>query len=463
MSRRRSTLFYGLLVVLASIMIGMVIASRLDLAPASAAQSLTTPQANNTPLSGPVDATTFRTIAKAVSPAVVNIRTESRQQTQDLRDFFGGDNPFEKFFGAPPPQGRGGGGGGGGDPDEPEARESIVRAAGTGFIIDKSGLILTNNHVVENTTRIKVSLYGEDRDQQYDAKIVGRDPLTDSALIQLTEKVDHELTPVTFGNSEQMQAGDWVMAIGNPFGLAHTVSVGVVSGIGRGANDIDGADARGPKYIQTDAAINPGNSGGPLLNVRGEVVGVNTAIISDSGQQGNIGIGFAVPINTIRELLPQLQAGKVTRGRIGVQVTDVGREEFNNLGLKTRDGAMVRLVVRDSAAAKAGVLAGDVLLTFNGKPVKRSDDLVQMVTATKPGSTVPARVYRLRSGEEKTVNIIVEELNYENETGQQSRRQQREEPPKPEISKGFGLQLGPITPDYDKQLGLKGQKGALVY
>jgi serine protease Do len=450
MSTRRSTLFYGLLIVVASIMVGMVIASRLDLSTPSMAQTIAAPPANGAPLSGPVDATTFRAIAKTASPAVVNIRTESRQRADELRNFFGGDNPFERFL----------------QPDADEPEETIVPASGTGFIIDKSGLILTNNHVVEGTSMIKVSLYGEDRDQEYSARVVGRDSLTDSALIALTEKVDHALPVVRFGNSDQMQAGDWVMAIGNPFGLAHTVSVGVVSGIGRGAGDIPGADARGPRFIQTDAAINPGNSGGPLLNLRGEVIGINTAIFSDARQQGNIGIGFAVPINTVRDLLPQLQAGKVTRGRIGVVVKDIRREEFGNLGLKTRDGAIVSEVVPKSSAARAGMLAGDVLLTFNGVPVKRSDDLVQMVTATKPGATVPARIMRLRNGEERTISLTVDELNFDTERGGRpsSREPSREDSSvKPERNKDFGLQLGPVTVEYDRQLRLNGQKGGLVY
>ena len=162
-----------------------------------------------------------------------------------------------------------------------------------------------------------VSLYGEDSEQEYAARVVGRDPLTDSALIELTEKPNHTLPEVKFGDSAQMLPGDWVMAIGNPFGLAHTVSVGIISAVERPFPVSEGRQAQ---VLQTDAAINPGNSGGPLLNMRGEVVGINTAIISDSRQAGNVGIGFAIPINVVRELLPQLRAGKITRGRIGVGI-----------------------------------------------------------------------------------------------------------------------------------------------
>ena len=241
-----------------------------------------------------------------------------------------------------------------------------MQAAGTGFIIDKAGFILTNNHVVEGATKIKVSLYGEDDDQEYDAKVVGRDPLTDSALIELTEKPDHTLPEVKFGDSSQMQPGDWVMAIGNPFGLAHTVSVGVISALER---PFPVAEGRSAQVLQTDAAINPGNSGGPLLNLRGEVIGINTAIYTDAPQQGNIGIGFAIPINTVRELLPQLRTGKITRGRIGVSVGSIPRDAVDEFGLKDRKGAVVQSVAPDSAASKAGLEPGDVIVGFNGKPV----------------------------------------------------------------------------------------------
>ena len=452
MSTRRSTLFYGLLIALASIMVGMVLASRLGLAPQSAAQTFSAPAANNTPLSGPVDATTFRNIAKDVSPSVVNIRTESRQRGQDLLELFGGggrdgeppgDNPFEQFFGGPGQK----------NPRQAPPAERTVESAGTGFIIDKSGLILTNNHVVEGTSRIQVSLYGEDEDQLYEARIVGRDPLTDSALIQVTDKIDHLLPEIKFGDSSQIQAGDWVMAIGNPFGFSHTVSVGVVSGIGRDYRVTDNGSRRA-RVIQTDAAINPGNSGGPLLNLRGEVIGINTAIYSDERQQGNIGIGFAMPINVVRELLPQLRTGKITRGRIGIQVDDVDREAVDEMKLKGRDGATVVSTLEAGAAEKAGLQPGDVILTYNGNPARRSQDLVSMVTATKPGATVPMRI--VRSGRESTVNITVDELDLEAENGL-SRRTPREPEPEPqrETTRGFGILMQDNTPRIQRDLKLE--------
>ena len=457
MSNRKSTMFFGLmLIVVASLVAGMVISARLNLTADSAAQTLAAPPMNSAPISGPVTATTFRDIAKAVSPAVVNIRTESTQRTQDLSEFFGGGGGgdgldlFDRFFGQPETPRA---------PQQPQQRprqaprERVLESAGTGFIIDKSGLILTNNHVVEGASKIVVSLYN-DEEQEYEARIVGRDPLTDSALIELTEKPDHALPEIKFGDSTQMQPGDWVVAIGNPFNYAHTVTVGVVSGTGRPFQSVR---QRNTPVIQTDAAINPGNSGGPLLNLRGEVIGINTAIYTD-GRQANIGIGFAVPINTVRELLPQLRSGKVTRGVIGIEVRPVAREEISAFGLKSRDGAVVtRLTDRTGAAAKAGVEPGDVILSFNGKPVKDSDDLPALVTATRPGNTVALRV--VRAGKEQALNLTVGELNLDAEN---QAPQRAEAAPSAETPTGFGLYLDNVTPELARRFRLDDTRGALV-
>ena len=300
MSTRNTTLFYGLLIAVSSLAAGMVLASRFDMAPASAAQSLQLPPMNSTPITGPLDAQTFRNVAKAQQPMVVNIRTESKARNQDLSDFFGGgggggnDDLFRRFFGQPDPDqpdeprggqggqgGQGQGGQGGGQNRRRAPREQTTVAAGTGFIISKDGLILTNNHVIDGATKIEVSLYGEDDDQTYPAKLIGKDSLTDSALIQLTDMPNHPLPEAKFGDSAQMAAGDWVMAIGNPFSQGWTVTVGVVSAVSRPFNN----EGRTNEMIQTDAAINPGNSGGPLLNLRGEVIGINTREISASASR----------------------------------------------------------------------------------------------------------------------------------------------------------------------------------
>ena len=458
MSNRRTTLFYALLIAIASLAVGMVIASRLDLTPQSAAQSVgTAPPYNNTPITGSISATTFRDVAKAVTPAVVNIRTESRQRAQDLSDFFGGggggDDLFDRFFG---------GGGGGQAPQRQRPRDQVVQAAGTGFIIDKSGLILTNNHVVEGANKIEVSLYGEDEDQEYAAKVIGRDPLTDSALIELTEKPNHTLPEVKFGDSAQMQPGDWVMAIGNPFGLAHTVSVGVISATSRPFPTTEG---RSTQVLQTDAAINPGNSGGPLLNVRGEVIGINSAIYTDARQAGNIGIGFAIPINTVRELLPQLRTGKITRGMIGVAIGAIPQNATEALGLKSRQGALVSSVVPGGPSDKAGIEPGDVIVQFNGKPVKDRDALVSMVVATPPNTTVPVRV--VRDKEEKTINVRIGELDLDAEqaalNGGRGGGRGDNGGPQQETSSGFGMSLSNITPDVARRLRLDDNvRGAVV-
>ena len=437
MSSRKITLFYAMLIAVASLAVGMVLASRLDLSPESSAQTIAVPPMNSTPLSGAVDATTFRTIAKNATPFVVNIRTKAKRRAADMSEFFGGEDPFRRFFGLP--QGPGGGGGG-------RPREQVVESAGTGFIISKDGLILTNNHVVENATEILVA-FGENQydQEEYRAKLVGRDQLTDSALIELIEKPERPLVEAKFGDSSQMQTGDWVMAIGNPFGLAHTVTVGVISATKR---PFAVAEQRSQDVLQTDAAINPGNSGGPLLNIRGEVVAINTAILANSRSEGNIGIGFAIPINVVRDLLPQLRAGKVIRGRIGVSVGDITRDAVDEFGLKERRGALVVQVPKDGPAAKAGVQPGDVILEVNGKPIPNRDELIRIITNTKPGTTVPVRL--LRDKKELTVNITVEELDLEAESGSL----QGEGPGGEESGAGFGLTLGNLTQSMSRSLRL---------
>jgi serine protease Do len=463
MSTRKTTFFYALLIAVASLAVGMVLASRLDLAPASSAQTIAVPPMNSAPLSGPVGADTFRNIAKAVTPAVVNIRTEMKAKTNELTEFFGGrggqtpDDLFHRFFGNPGQQDDQNQGG---TQRRRSPREPKTSAAGTGFIISKEGFILTNNHVVEDATKIEVYLYGDD-ETPYSAKVIGRDQLTDSALIELVDRPKGALPEAKFGDSAQIAPGDWVMAIGNPFGYSHTVTVGVVSAIGRAFPVTTG---RTNDMIQTDAAINPGNSGGPLLNVRGEVIGMNTAIITNSQTEGNIGIGFAVPINTVRDLLPQLRNGKITRGRIGVSVVPVPREAFEDMGLKDRKGAVVAQVPSGSPAAKAGIEPGDVIVEYNSRPIASRDELVKMVIATKPGTTVPVKV--LRNKQEKTLNVTVEELDLEAEqqaTGGGRRNPDQDSQPEEHGATGFGLTLENVTPQMARRLRLpSGQSGAVI-
>src|SRR3954463_1662497 len=467
MSTRKTTAFYAVLLVVASLFVGMVIASRFDLTPPSSAQTINVPPMNSAPLTGPLDASTFRNIAKAATPMVVNIRTEMKAKAQDLNDFFGGgggsqpDDLFHRFFGNPgqqdddqPPAPRGRGNNG-----NRKQKEQTTRAAGTGFIISKDGYILTNNHVVEDATKIEVSLYADEADVSYKAKVIGRDPLTDSALIQLIDKPNHPLPEAKFGDSSQVEAGDWVMAIGNPFGYEHTVTVGVISATSRAFRVSNG---RSNDMLQTDAAINPGNSGGPLLNVRGEVIGMNTAIITNARSEGNIGIGFAVPSNTVRDLLPQLHTGKISRGRIGVSVSAVPREGYADFGLKSAAGAIVSTVSPGGAAAKAGIEPGDVIVEFNGHPVTKYDDLVKTVIVTKPGTQVPVKV--LRNKDQKTFTVTVDELDLAAEqNAPQSRNNNGNQAPQEEHGAGFGLTLQDLTPATARRLQVpSGQSGAVI-
>ena len=458
MSTRKTTLFYAVLIAIASLAVGMVIASRLDLTPTSSAQMVTMPAMNSTPLGGPIDATTFRNIAKAQIPTVVNIRTESRQRTQDLTEYFGGqggDDLLRRFFGGQMPDS---------PRQQPPRRRSpqgqLTEGAGTGFVIDKSGYILTNNHVIEGADKITVAFVGAARNEEYPAKVVGHDALTDSALLQLTEMPSTPLQEARFGDSGQMQQGDWVMAIGNPFNLGHTVTVGVISALDR---PFGGTATRQQPMIQTDAAINPGNSGGPLLNVRGEVIGMNTAIYTDAMRSANIGIGFVTPINTIRELLPQLRTGKISRGVIGVTISKdlITKDLAKEFGLPNTNGAVISSVAQGTPAARAGLQRGDVIVEFNGRPVTDSDSLVSMVVATKPGTTVPITIYR--ENQRKTLSITPDELDLEAEAnGGRSPRQNGPDREAPTAT-DFGMQLEPITPEIARQLDLpRGRGGAIV-
>jgi serine protease Do len=442
MSSRKTTLFYSFLIMVASLAVGMVIASRLELTPASSAQTaagaLAAPPMNSAPLSGPVDAGTFRNIAKAVSPAVVNIRSTSRQRAQEMTEFFGGgDDLLERFFG----------GGQGNRQPRPREREQETQAAGTGFVISRDGYILTNNHVVEGASKIEVGFYNEDTDIYYEARVIGRDPLTDSALLQLID-AKKDLVEVKFGDSSQMQPGDWVVAIGNPFSLGHTVSVGVISATR--ASGLPVAAQRRADVLQTDAAINPGNSGGPLLNARGEVIGINTAIFTDARQQGNIGIGFAIPINNVRELIPQLRTGKITRGVIGVSVVAVPPDTLDEFGLKERRGALVGQVTRGQPAQKAGIEPGDIILEFNGKPVRNTDELVNTVVRTKPGTTVPVKI--LRDKQERTLSVTVDELDLENEGNRVRTTRETSTEPEEESAEKFGITITSLTPEQAQRL-----------
>jgi serine protease Do len=403
----------------------------------SGLESVVSPRRSD-PVSGAIDAQTFRRIAEAQTPMVVNIRSEARRSTQALGDFFSGDDPFRRFFGLPEMR-----------PGPP--RDEVIEGAGSGFIIDKSGLIVTNNHVVAGASRIEVGLFarpGQNDRQTYQARIIGRDPLTDSALIRIIEDLPFDLPTATLGDSAQVAPGDWVVAIGNPFNLTHTVTAGVISAKGRPFP----VEGRMQEMLQTDTAINPGNSGGPLLNLRGEVIGVNTAILSAGPNGGNLGIGFAVPINVVSDLLPQLQQGKVTRGRIGVRVTNVPPEAVDELGLSEPGGALVESVEPKGPAARAGVEPGDVIVEYDGKPVRSSDELVQMVVNSRIGTGTSVRV--MRDKRPMTFDVRIEPLEFPDDRPASGASQ--------DAGERFGISLGAVTPQIARQLQLPAGVGVVV-
>ena len=317
----------------------------------------------------------FVSVVDGARPAVVNISTLRGQRAQrpdPFREF------LERYFGERVP-------------------EEPTQSLGSGVIVDPSGLVLTNNHVIEGARMIMVRLADE---REVEAQVVGRDARTDLALLRLRDRGG--FPTATLGDSDALRVGEWVVAIGNPFGLEQTVTAGIVSAKGRviGAGPYD-------DFIQTDAAINPGNSGGPLLNTRGEIIGINSAIFSETG--GSVGIGFAIPINLAKELIPQLKAkGRVSRGWLGVAIAPVTPDLAKRLGRPARDGALVAEVVPNGPAARSGVRAGDVIVAFQGKPIRRADELPRVTARAPVGSVVELKL--LRGGEERAVKVKLGEL-----------------------------------------------------
>jgi serine protease Do len=368
----------------------------------------------------------FSGLVKEARDSVVNISTvKIIRREQMFESPFGRDDPFsdmfERFFGDRIPR---------------ESRRTIL---GSGFIIDKDGFILTNNHVVEQTDEIKVMLANG---KEYDAEIVGRDPKTDLALIRI--ETEEDLKPLPLGDSEELEVGDWVLAIGNPFGLDHTLTVGVVSAKGRTSVGITDYE----DFIQTDAAINPGNSGGPLMNLKGEVIGINSAILSQSG--GYMGIGFAIPINMAKDLLPQLKKGKVIRGWLGVMIQPITPELKESFELEEEKGALVSEVTPRGPAEEAGIEVGDVIVSFDGKEIQEMNDLPMIVASTPVGKIVTVEV--IREGKKKGFEAKIDELEEEIEEGETLGEEKRD----------LGMTVDEITPSTARQLGLSDERGVVV-
>jgi serine protease Do len=382
----------------------------------------------------PADSQLFVQLAEKLKPVTVNIsttKTMKRSQVpfqnpqpffrdDQLREFFG-DDFFERFF-----------------RQLPKGNQKL-KSLGSGFIIDKKGYIITNNHVIEGADEIQVRLSDK---EEYDAEIIGSDPKTDVALIKIDPKDDLPVAPL--GNSDELKVGEWVMAIGNPFGLEQTVTAGVVSAkwrkLGMGPYE---------DFIQTDAAINQGNSGGPLFNTGGEVVGVNTVIYSTTG--GNIGIGFAIPINLAKNVVEQLkEQGKVVRGWLGVVVQTVTPELAESFGLDERKGALVAEVQENSPADKAGFKNGDIILTFDGKEIEEMNKLPLLVAQTPVGKKVKVTIFR--DGERITKKFEIGELK-EDKTYALAR--EKSETP-------LGIEVSEITPSLAQRYRISGKQGVIV-
>ena len=368
----------------------------------------------------------FSELAEKVRPGVVNIQVVKKVKNIGFGfpnfpgNPFGDKNPFGDFFGP--------------FSEENPPRGFEQRGVGSGFVMSREGYILTNNHMVEDADQIKVKLANG---KEYDGKVIGRDPKTDLALMKVEGSSD--LHPLTLGNSDDLKVGSWVVAIGSPFGLEQTVTAGIVSAKGRviGSGPYD-------NFIQTDASINPGNSGGPLINMRGEVIGINTAIIA-SGQ----GIGFAIPINMAKEIVPQLQEkGHVIRGWLGVGIQEVTPELAKLFDLKEKKGALVAQVISGSPAEKAGIEQGDVIVEFDGKEVVDSKDLPRIVASTSVGKAVTIKLSRNGKVLERQVKV--------------GEMEEKVEVAKAPSHKSLGITVQNLTPEIAKGLGLEKETGVVV-
>ena len=374
------------------------------------------------PAALPVPSGSFAQVAESVGPAVVNINTVTRVSGRTPVEEFFGDEFFKRFFG-----------------DAPE-RQQVQRSLGSGVIVDPSGIVLTNAHVVERATEIEVSTADG---KKHKAKLAGVDKKTDLAVLKLQGGGPYPAA--NLGDSDAVRVGDWVLAIGSPFGLQKTVTAGIISAKGRSIG-------QGPfdDFLQTDAAINPGNSGGPLVNMSGEVVGINSAILSRTG--GNVGIGFSIPVNMAKRIYTELAAkGKVTRGWLGVSIQPLTPELAKSFGLKEPNGVLISDVMQQSPAAAAGIASGDVIIEFDKKKVDSPQELQKAVAATTPGRAVPLKVWREKA--EKTLEIKIGETPDETVALKPT-------------SKGkslLGLDVRPITPELARQLNLRTPDGVIVF
>ena len=455
--QRRSGRFASTLVILATLSLGILIGTVVsgavkgkEKASSSDATPLTLPSPQQL-------SNQFSQIARQLEPAVVNIRTETtiknphrgRRMPGNPNDDNGGDqdNPFQDFFDR-----FFGGQGGGQFPGGQDGGDLRERSLGSGVIVDPKGFIVTNAHVVEHADRIRVKLMNDPDTVTYDATVIGSDKETDLAVIKIDTK-GKSLPSAKMGNSDSMEVGDWVLAIGSPFGLEETVTAGIVSA--RGRNIVPQRQFQ--SFIQTDAAINPGNSGGPLVNMSGEVIGINTAIFTSGG--GYQGVGFAMPSNTVVGVYNQLigPEHKVSRGSIGVQFNAVPNPAVARV-YGVSSGVTIADVTPNGPAEKAGLKVGDTITSVNGKDVKSGDELVADISALKPGSS--AKIGFVRNGKSETANVTIADRSklFASRLGEEEGGEEQVQPPESK----FGINVRSITPDMADRLQLPNNKGVLV-
>jgi serine protease Do len=465
MSRMRTQRALSTLVILLTLAVGILIGTVLS---RGGVKGNSTPDGSLLPaMQTPQQlSNTFGQVANAVEPAVVNVSTEStpkvrrrgRAPSRGQRDN-GGDDPFQdffdRFFGGQQ------GGQGGGDDDDQGPQSPFgggpgggrQRSLGSGVILNANGYIMTNFHVVDKADRIRVKLFDEPATVLHEAKIVGVDRETDLALIKIDPPKDKPLTAARLGDSDKMTVGDWVLAIGSPFDLEATVTAGIVSAKGR---NLPGG-RQFQSFIQTDAAINPGNSGGPLVSMNGEVIGINTAIYTQSfGYQG---VGFAMPSNVVRDVYEQLRTGdhKVARGSIGVEFSAVPNPAVLRI-YGAKNGVPITNVRPDSPAAKAGLQGEDTITAVNGKPIKSGDELVNLISATRPGNKL--NVTYLRNGQEKQATVVVaDRAKLFNDRTDQSDDAPAESEPAPTK---LGITVKAVTPEMAERMGTPEGKGVQV-
>ncbi|HWC16518.1 MAG TPA: Do family serine endopeptidase [Terriglobales bacterium] len=448
----RSHRFLSTILVVATLFVGILIGTVVQKGVKGATKAINSSDA--TPLKVPAPqqlSSAFSQVAKQLEPSVVNINTESTPKSITprgrRRNNPGGDDNqdpfqdfFDRFFGGQGGSPFGGGPGGG-----------TEHSLGSGVIVDSKGYIITNQHVVEKADRIRVKLDGDPPGLQHDAKVVGSDSETDLAVIKI--EVDHPLAAAKLGNSESMNVGDWVLAIGSPFALEETVTAGIVSSKGR---DID-SRRQFQRFIQTDAAINPGNSGGPLVNMNSEVIGINTAIFTESG--GYQGVGFALPSNIVAEVYNQLISPehKVVRGSIGVAFNAQPNPAIARM-YGSKVGVVISSVTSGGPADQAGLKIGDTITSVNGKSVKTGDELVADISAEKPGSKVKIGYERGGKSSEATVTVADRAKLYGNTTASEEEPGGEEEP----ASGKLGISVRAITPDMADRLSIPANKGVIV-